>query len=65
MKVQKIKIEGTNDYQYGAYVLGRYENAQGGRRWNIELGGKEVAFDFTRRQNAQNYIDSHLGGPRV
>ena len=61
MNIQKpTRIKGTKDYAYKGYVLGRYQNANNGIRWNVELNGKEIAYDFTRLMNAQNYIDSHL-----
>ena len=60
MKPQKIK--GTRDYTYQGYLLCKYESARGGVRWLVEKDGKDLAGDFTKLENAQNWVDNFGGG---
>ena len=60
-----LKKVSSNEYAYThkgvEYILAKYEGGSRGNgvRWSVELDGKEIAFDFTTRKNAINYIDSH------
>jgi len=56
-----VRIQGTRDYSYKGYVLGKYEGARGGVRWMVEKDGKDVAGDFTRLWSAVDYCDQHYG----
>ena len=58
MKLQKIK--GTKDYSYKGCLILKYESARGGVRWMVEKDGKDLAGDFTKLMNAQNYIDVYV-----
>jgi hypothetical protein len=58
-KSQPQKIEGTNDYSYKGFTIGKYENANGGTRWMVLDGETEVAFDLFKLWAAVDYIDQH------
>jgi hypothetical protein len=59
---QPQKIEGTNDYSYKGFTIGKYMGGakQTTAKWLIEKDSKEVYADINTLQVAQNTIDVYL-----
>ena len=53
------KIEGTRDYLYKGFVIGRYENLNGGVRYNITNRiNREARFNVKTIKAAAAWIDA-------